>query len=500
MTTLAQSPDTRVDSVECQQTPEEQRAQGKLGLSKETRRWISAVALSVTMALAGCNSDGKVEKTSAQTPASQEVKTQMVQTEAQKPTLSWISEWVESLAKIEGSTLPVSLIELSQQHLQKVREWKVIWNQPILKFQTLDIAAASSEEKLNFIANALSHAPKKTAQELALPQLQLVKKTVNGTQIDSISVETFNDLATKVSDTTDVEKWLYVWAPKPEDRMPASADVIAKHKEEIQTILTTVWLKNVDKWDSDIVSGKLKPDFYKDLVTFINNGVQNNKFPSVESFRRIVNSSIELARGQNFPETKLGEKLYERSLSNISDALTNYLVLTQDNGYKVVKVQIWELKYSLPALTQETSLVSQKSTQAPSLFVAQLKDTQDQLIADYNNLQNKDEILALADELYRNKEELAQDKVEVNFIKEANQVQANMYARLEEYLKNPNEDTLNNIKELYAQLENLNKRVDTEFTSDPKVKQGLLALTQMCKEKIPQLASLDQGKNLITTI
>ena len=287
-----------------------------------------------------------------------------------------------SLLSIEKNKLDTNTINLLiDQHLAAVAAGKVRGNQSILNLQVIHLNDVSIKDKLIALdEHSLVRSPKKTAQELALPELQLVKKTVNGTQIDSISMEAFNDLA-KVSDTTDTEKWLYVWAPKPEDRKPASREAIAKHKEEIQTILTTVWLKSVAKWDSDIASGKLKPEFYKDLVTFINNGVHNNKFPSVESFRRIVNSSIELARGQNLPDSKLGEKLYERSLPNISDALTNYLLLTQENGYKVVKVQIGELKYSLPALTQDISFVSQKSTQAPSLFVAKLKETQDQLIA-----------------------------------------------------------------------------------------------------------------------
>lgn len=492
MNTLAQSTDTQVNQAECTNMSLEQiKAQEKKwviwtacrSLSKYYRELVAA-AMIATSAPAFAD-DAKDANAVSSAPVATEV----------APVWELKIEWMEQIASLSATNIPmVSLIELSQKHLKEVREGKVIGNSPILKFQTLDVAQSSQDDRLNFIANALALATPKTAKELALSPLTLVKKTVDGKEFDSISVESFNDIATKVSDTSDVEKWLQVWAPEPQDRKPASPEDVEKHKAQIANILQEVWLKNVDKWDSDIVKGKLNPEFYPDFVALINNALENNQYPSVESFRRLVTASIEIARGQNFPDTKLGTKLYDKSLSNISDALATYLVLTttpekaKEMQLSLVKTQIGELKYTLPAYKWEIyATITEKSTKTPSLFVAKVSQEHDQYVTYHNDAKNRskldEESKKIRTELAKSETELAKSETELAFITEANQVQKDLYKNLQEYLETNDESKLENIRKMYAQLQDLNQRAKTEYSND-EVKQRLLALAKMCEMEL----------------
>ena len=422
-----------------------------------------------------------------------------------------------SLKALHGSNLDVSVFDqLMTTHLQDVAAGKVHGNQSILDISLHSLEDSSAKSRFAALRQPnLLNATTATAVQLKLPTLKLVKKTVAGTSIDSVDAETFNTLAKFVSQTQDIANW-------------AGSDA-KKHQQSVYNILQEVWLKSVDKWDSDIAKGKLNPSFYPDLIALVNHATSHNQVPSIETFRQLLDASIVLARGQNYPDTAFGKKLYQKSFRNITQALATYLALTSTteevkaSQFALVHMTIGELKYTLPVyIGKVNSTINRKSTNTPSLLIKKISQEHDEYLANFNLQKNEAdldkksveldkelaeldaklaqtdaklaqtdaklaqtdaELEAAKDSLAQTEAKLAQTKKEGAFIKEAQYVQKDLWKNLQEYLVTKDETKLENIRKLYMQLQDLNQRAKTEYSND-EVKQVLITLQKLVEVKL----------------
>jgi len=272
------------------------------------------------------------------------------------------------------------------------------------------------------------------------------------------------------------------------------------------------------------------------LIALVNHATSHNQVPSIETFRQLLDASIVLARGQNYPDTAFGKKLYQKSFPNITQALATYLALTSTteevnaSQLALVHVTIGELKYTLAVyIGKVNSTINRKSTNTPSLLIKKISQEHDEYLAIFNLQKNeaeldkksveldkesaeldaklaqtdaeleaaKDslaqtdaklaqtdaELEAAKDSLAQTEAKLAQTKKEGAFIKEAQYVQKDLWKNLQEYLVTKDETKLENIRKLYIQLQDLNQRAKTEYSND-EVKQVLIALQKLVEVKL----------------
>ncbi len=387
-----------------------------------------------------------------------------------------------SLKALHGSNLDVSVFDqLMTTHLQDVAAGKVHGNQSILDISLYSFEDASAKSRFIVLSQpSLLNATTATAEQLKLPTLKLVKKTVAGTSIDSVDADTFNTLAKIVSQTQDIANW-------------AGSDA-EKQQQSVENILQAVWLKSIDKWDSDIAKGKLNPSFYPDLIALFNHATSHNQVPSIETFRQLLDASIVLARGQNYPDTAFGKKLYQKSFPNITQALATYLALTstteevKTSQLALVHVTIGELKYTLPVyIGKVNSTINRNSTNPPSLLIKKISQEHDEYLSTFNLQKNKAEFDKRFVELVKESAELdaklAQTDAELAFVTEAEHVQKELWKNLKEYLETKDESKLEHIRKLYIQLQDLNQRAKTEYSND-EVKQVLITLQKLVEVKL----------------
>lgn len=391
-----------------------------------------------------------------------------------------------SLKALHGSNLDVSVFDqLMITHLQAVAAGKVHGNQSILDISLYSLEDSSAKSRFVALGQPnLLNATTATAEQLKLPTLKLVKKTVAGITIDSVDADTFNTLAKIVSQTQDVPNW-------------AGLDA-EKHQQRVENILQKVWLKSVEEWDNNIADdGWLTPSFYPDLIALVNHANTHNQAPSIETFRQLLDASIVLARGQNYPDTAFGKKLYQKSFPKITQALATYLALTSSteevkaSQLALVHVKIGELGSIFPSYRGDLYVsMKSKAKQAPSFGMAEMLSGHQRFLDDYALFHSKDKIyarsleldgkIAKADEkIAKAEKELAQSEKELAFIREANQAQKDFLAALD-----TKDDTkISKLKSVYTKLQDLNSRADLE-SSDPRIKNTLLKLTKLCEERI----------------
>ena len=251
------------------------------------------------------------------------------------------------------------------------------------------------------------------------------------------------------------------------------------------------------------------------MIALVNHATSHNQVPSIETFRQLLDASIVLARGQNYPDTAFGKKLYQKSFPNITQALATYLALTSTteevnaSQLALVHVTIGELKYTLAVyIGKVNSTINRKSTNTPSLLIKKISQEHDEYLAIFNLQKNEAELdkksveldkesaeldaklaqtdaelEAAKDSLAQTEAKLAQTKKEGAFIKEAQYVQKDLWKNLQEYLVTKDETKLENIRKLYIQLQDLNQRAKTEYSND-EVKQVLIALQKLVEVKL----------------